>query len=210
MKGLTEEDLRMAKMLSKIIEKLDRIVFPKNPIEVLVLTQAPPNESERFRYCSQTPSFITDYKGELYLIFGSGLDKRIKEEQQKKIILFSEQEIEKETNDLLFLSQEEVLIGLASHEARHWLQHYFPERIFSPQQWQNTNYEYLKKVFRYVELLCEEIYTSSEEFKKEFDAAVIEHIVVEGWHHNRRNFSEIAKIVKSGPSELLELFNKFK
>jgi len=211
MEKLKEDDLKMAEMLSKTIEKLDKIIFPENPIEVFVLTHPPPNESERFYYCSQAPSFITDYKGELYLIFGGGLAKRIEEEEeQKSIILFKDSDLLKTIPPLFTL--EEILISLSVHETRHRFYNHFPERFFSPQDWKNTGneYEYLRRVFRYVELLCREIYTSSEEFKKEFDAAIVEHIVVEKWHHGMRNFSDIANIVKSKPEELLETLNKFK
>ncbi len=111
---------------------------------------------------------------------------------------FKNSELVKTINQSSKFSLEEILIAIAVHEIRHRLQYYYPERIFSPQDYQDTNNEYLKRVFRYVEALCREIYTSSEEFKKEFDAAVIEHIIVDKWHHNKRNFSEIARIVKSG------------
>ncbi len=208
-KELTEEELKIAEILSKTIERLDRIVFPENPIEVFVLQCFPPDEAERFGYCSEAPNFINDYSGELYFIFGGGLAERIEKEKQKSIMLFKDSELLKAPDQLPRLSLEEVLIILAVHEVRHRVYQHFPERFFSPQDWQNTNneYKYLKRAFRYVELLCREIYTSSEEFKKEFDAAVIEHIVVEKWHYGRRNLSEIARIVKSGPSEFL---NKFK
>ncbi len=213
MKGLKKDDLRMCEKLSEGIERLDRIVFPKNPIEVYVLPYSPSDEAERFRYCSQAPSFITDYEGELYLIFGVGLYEWSERQKQKSIMLFRDSELLKTTNQSPRFSLEEVLAALRFHEIRHRVYHYFPERIFSPREWQNTNnneYEHLKRVFRYVELLCREIYNSSEEFKKEFDAAVIEYILVEKLHYGMRNLFEIGRIIKSKPSELLELFNKFR
>ncbi len=81
MKELKKKDFKVAKIISEIVERLDKIVFPKNTIEVFILQFSPPDEAERFRYCSQTPSFITDItdsEGEIYLIFGGGLTKRIK------------------------------------------------------------------------------------------------------------------------------------
>ena len=201
---LTEKERRLAEQLSFFIERLDGIIFPENAIEVFVLTHPPPNESERFRYCSQTPSFIPNYEGELYLIFGGGLVERIKEEQQKKIILFSKQEIEKETNDLLFLSLEEVLIALAVHEVRHRIQHHYPERIFSSRDAERINNAYLKRLFIYITLLCEQI--SPDTFKEEFDASLVEHWAIEEWHWGQRDFNRIAWIVKSEES----LLNKIK
>lgn len=193
---LSDEDFKIAKQISDFIEGLDKILFPDKSIEVFVLQFSPPDEAERFRYCSEAPNFISNYRGELYLIFSGGLAERIKEEQQKKIILFSEQEIEKETNDLLFLFQEEVLISIAVHEVRHRIQYHYPERIFSPQYRQNTNNEYLKRLFTYVSLLCEQI--SPNSFIKEFDASLVEHFIVEKCHWGKRNISEMAIIVASG------------
>ena len=203
MTGLTKGELELARTISGIIEEMHGKIFPKNA-EVFVLAQAPPSENERFQYRSQTPSFIADYEGELYLIFGGGLVKRIEKEIQRGIVLFEKNsELLKTTNELPRFSLEEVLIGLASHEVRHSVQYHFPKRRFFSHHLQTTNKLYFKILLRYVEELTKQTYSPEElktVFVKEFDATLIEHFIVEKWHWGERNISKIATIVASGPN----------
>ena len=199
MRGLTEEELKITERFSNTIERLDKIVFPENPIEVFVLQCSPLDEAKRFQYCPKAPNFISNYRGELYLIFGGKLPQRIEEEKNKSIMLFKDSELSKNIYQLPKFSLEEVLIGLSVHEIRHRFQYHNKNKILSPRDVERINDPYLKRLFRYVSLLCEQI--SPNSFDKEFDAAVVEHIVVELWHEGERSLERIAKIIVS------EIFN---
>jgi len=212
-KELTKGEMEMAKQLSEMIEKLDKVVFPGNPIEVLVVKDYPERENERFRYVdkcciAESEGGEISKEGEHYIIYGFGLDQRIGQEKRKRIMLFKDSEMSKNSKDLPLLSLGEVLVAIASHEVRHRFQNHFPNDLFSPGDVGRTNDPYLKRLTEYTTLLCKGI--SPKHYEIEIDAGLIEHWVTEKWHWGERDLSQIAKIVKSKPipnkKELSSLF----
>lgn len=215
---ITKEDLEMAERLSKVVESIDREVFPKKPIEVFVLDfstsyfsseeESVIEENRRFRYCSETPNFISNYNGELYLIFGNGLVERVEEERKKRLMLFRNPELG--TEQLPYFSLEEFFVALACHEVRHRVQYcYFPRRMFSLRDIQEESDLYFQLLLNYVDRQTRYDYPPEESqkiFKKEVDAGIIEHFAVEKWHWGLRDLNKIAKIIKSQTiEELLKL-----
>ena len=207
---MNEKDLEMAKRISAVMEDLNRQAFKEKPIETVVLEWSPPEEKSRFAYSLDFP-ILSGEIIEAYLIHKGGLCEMIEREKQRALMLFSIAELLKNNSESPQYSLEEVLIGIVSHETRHRLQHYFPERRFSPNHRQQAS-PYFEILIRYVEKVTRQTYSPEElekVFENEFDAAFIEHFVVESWHWGERNMSEIAKIIISGPKYgyLKQFFN---
>ncbi len=201
---LTKSELEMAKLISEAIERFDKTVFPEKPIEVFVVKDYPESEDRRFRYVDKCRIAESEdgeiYKmGEHYIIYGFGLDQRITQEKEKRIMLFRESEMPKKSKDLPQFTLEEVLVAIASHEVRHRFQNHFPNDLFSPVDVGRTNNPHLKRLIEYTTLLCKGI--SPEHYEIEIDASLIEHLVVEKWHWGERDLPKIAEIVKSKPIE---------
>jgi len=207
---LNEKDLELAEKISNSIEGFDRKIFPNNPTETMVFQERPPDEGSRFRYAPRVPNESGDDYFEAYIIFAVGLYERIENERRRKLILFREEEILRGLNEAPCYSLEEVLIGIAVHENKHKVDHYFPEKIFSPDHIQETNNPYFRRLLIYVDGVTRQTYSPEQlerVFEKEFSAAVIEHFVVEMWHWGARDIPEIAEIIGSGPND--EYFNIF-
>ncbi len=213
--GLSKEDRKMARGISDIIEGLDKLIFPKKPIPVFVIDNIIiRDENERFRYCATTSSEfrkIIQHKGEFYLIFGIGLNRRIKKDQRKRVMLFSGEDRFRESREFPFFSLKGILFTIASHEVRHRIFFHYPERAFSPLQIRYIHNEDLKALFLYVYQLSSVIYkedTNSPRFRREFDAAIIEHVVAEKYYRGVRDIIEISKIISAG--SIAELENYWK
>ncbi len=200
---MSDEEKGTAKFLAFKIESLDKKVFPENQTEVVLLSSKPEEEGKRIMYCSGLiPLFLKKIigKNELYLIFTGGWPRWLKEQKEKRIFLFNEEDLLKPLEDCPKISLLVIVIKVAVHEVRHRFQKHFPEEILSPSDIKELNNPYLKRLFKYTSLLCREVYSDSllkEEYVREFDAAIIEHLALKELIEHGLNYDKIAQIIKT-------------
>ena len=185
------------------IGRLDEKVFPKNPVDVVLVPNKPESQGKRLSYCSGTiPLFLKEIVGrnELYLIFTGGWSEWLEEQKEKRMFFFNEEDLLKSKEECLKISLFGIVIKVAAHEVRHRFQKYFPEEIFSPDDIERVKKPCLKRLFRYTSLLCKEVYSDSlseEEYQKEFDAAVIEHLALKELIERGLSYNRIARIIRT-------------
>jgi hypothetical protein len=183
------------------IERLDQKVFPQNQIEVVLLPNEPEEEGKRLRYCSGSiPLFLKDIvgKNELYLIFAGGWPGWLRKQKEKRMFFFNEEDLLKAPEECAKFFLFGIVIKIAAHEVRHRFQKYFPKEVFKPTDIEKLENPYLTRLFEYTSLLCKEIYLdtlSREEYRREFDAAIIEHLALKELIEHGLDYDRIAEIV---------------
>jgi hypothetical protein len=192
---LVEETTAM--LIADRIAGLDKEVFSENPIKrIIILRMRPPSEAKRIAYIPEEGAVSNE--PEHYVIHNYGLKKIIDQECRKRVILLSESERSK---DFIKMTLEEVFIGIAAHEVRHRVQHLLPIEWISPEHARTIDDPYFRRLIEFRRI----IFTSHPpegNYQREFDAKVIENLVVEKWHYGERNHSRIAELIRLEPKHL--------
>ena len=205
---ITEEDIRMALKASNAIEKLDNELFADKFIPAALNRQkarrgaiacyVKPQEGAEEQYVIYVPGFAqaleaaTSYKLRFVLDEDGSVNTRRSKDSSEPVYTVNE-----------------VILGMASHEVRHRIQHNWPNLVlFSPEHVQSINDDPLLKTLLEFHILVNEEEAkewrergdSEEEIadksRQEYDARVVEGLV----HSKLNEFLTIedwANVVKS-------------
>lgn len=197
---LIEETIAM--LIADRIAGLDKEVFLENPIKkIIILIMRPPSEAKRIAYISEEDAVSNE--PEHYVIYDYGLKKIIEQERQKRVILLSKSG---KSEDFTKMTLEEVFIGIAAHEVRHRVQHLLPIEWFSPEHAKTIDAPYFRSLIEFRKFIFAS-HSLEGNYQREFDAKVIENLVVEKWHYGERMYSRIAELIRLEPKHLAKAGN---
>jgi len=188
--GAQRKDIKMALSMMIRLEKLDRIIFPKNPATICFSIK-----KHRFGY--YITHIISDKhtKERYYSIYLDGLADFFQEEKQKRFFWVSKNLKTK----LIKYTSEELLLSIIAHEVRHRIQQDYSIKKFSNKSASLVKEKILKEVIIFNSFEFKErkkIYIregKSKEFiedrinPKEFDASIIENLVAIEIHRKNKN-----------------------
>ena len=192
---LVEETIAM--LIADRIAGLDKEVFSENPIKkIIILKMRPPSEAKRIAYIPEEDAVSNE--PEHYVIYDYGLKKIIEQECRKRVISLSESG---RSEDFTKITLEEVFIGIAAHEVRHRVQHLLSIEWFSPEHAKTIDDPYFRRLIEFRRFIFAS-HPPEGNYQREFDAKVIENLVVEKWHYGERKHSRIAEFIKLEPTHL--------
>ena len=178
---LIEETIAM--LIADRIAGLDKEVFLENPIKkIIILRMRPPSEAKRIAYIPEED--VVSNEPEHYVIYDYGLKKIIEQERQKRVILLSKSG---KSEDFTKMTLEEVFIGIAAHEVRHRVQHLLSIEWFSPERAKTIDAPYFRSLIEFRKFIFAS-HSLEGNYQREFDAKVIENLVVEKWHYGERMY----------------------
>ena len=105
------------------------------------------------------------------------------------------------SEDFTKITLEEVFIGIAAHEVRHRVQHLLSIEWFSPEHAKTIDDPYFRRLIEFRRFIFAS-HPPEGNYQREFDAKVIENLVVEKWHYGERKHSRIAEFIKLEPTHL--------
>ena len=204
---ITEEDIRMALKASNAIENLDNELFADKFIPAALHRQ------KSSRYCAAYFPLGEDIE-EQYVIYVPGFAQALEAatSYMLRFVLDEDGSVNtrrsKDSSEPVY-TVNEVILGMASHEVRHRIQHNWPNLVlFSPEHVQSINDDPLLKTLLEFHILVNEEEAkewrergdSEEEIadksRQEYDARVVEGLV----HSKLNEFLTIedwANVVKS-------------
>jgi hypothetical protein len=187
----------MARKLARIIKKVDKIAFPDNPIKKIKIIHRSRRKNEKGTCLNYVREEEGDsLVGEYYELFVPDLREAIEQQKKEKIHLLLVKKKKGKWINILFCTEEEIILAMAVHEVRHRLQRLFHVRLFSIK-----NGKQIPSLKNLINLLERNfgIELPETSYAKEFDVKVIEHIVISGWRQGKRKPSDLRKAIRAEP-----------
>lgn len=201
-KGISKVDIEMAFNVALRISVLDEMVFPEEEETCRITFIYALRNS--YDFCT-----VYDRGRDLYLIFVNGIDEFVRKVKNAEQPIITEKD-GKVTLKALRLTWKEIFMMVAVHEIRHRLQKKFPISKFSPKSSRYVKDRTLKELIDFLKFESEEQKKryirkgKSQTFIRrffnriEFDAKVVEYLVLSKIHRRRGGFSweEIPALIK--------------
>jgi len=171
-RDFSPQEWEAASLLARALGGVDQLVFPENPIKILIIKQRSGNIGEKVGYVSSEDS--TDGE-ERYNIYAYGIDRYLEaiiKRSQKVVVMFDDQGRMVELEDLPLLTLKVLVIGTAAHEVRHRLQGYRRIRMFGPADADNETLS--PRTRAHIGLRKRFPASEQRDPAREFDAKVIE------------------------------------
>lgn len=202
---ISRKDWRTACLVAHAIGSLDGLVFPDSGVTKIAIVPEKPKKSESY-YGYVPPGVNDDGSGDYYQIFGIGIDEEIKHQLSTEKITLIKEKLPKRSafDDSSSITLEELLLQIAGHEIRHRVGYLCKVSLFSWKMREQINDPYLKTLILYVHCLLL-VNRPKENYRREFDAEVVEHLVAELWHRGEKDLAKIAEIVKAGARKMPEI-----
>lgn len=187
----------------RILSELDRMVFPESPIKRIEIIKQKPKAREKGSYFHYVPKEQDKTVGEHYEIFTHGINEIFSKERSIKrhiALAKSRDEIEK----LPLFNEEELLLAIVAHEIRHRVQHNLSINLFSAEDAERIDDPHFRLLIEFVKWRYE-VEPPKGDYKREFDAKIIEYWVAKEWHEGNKDLSKIAEIIKLEPKYFRKL-----